>query len=160
MSSSVKFIADANVMRLGKWLRILGCDAYSCPADAADEELILVARAENRTILTKDTALSDQNYVQTFLLTEPRDVFKQLKEVIDAFHIEIREDRLFSRCLNCNVVIEPVEKEQVENLVPPYVYKTQSNFWRCPSCKKIYWKGTHLTNTMKILRRLGLPVPD
>ena len=44
-----------------------------------------------------------------------------------------------------NAVLEKVErnKEEVKELVPHYVFKTQSQFRQCPACKRIYWRGTH-----------------
>ncbi|GAG19024.1 unnamed protein product, partial [marine sediment metagenome] len=36
-----------------------------------------------------------------------------------------------------------VNKKEVKNYVPPYVFLTQNKFVYCPSCKKYYWRGTH-----------------
>ncbi len=51
--------------------------------------------------------------------------------------------RPFSRCIECNEALEPVKKEEVYGVVPHHVYNTQPAFSRCPSCRKVYWKGTH-----------------
>ena len=34
-------------------------------------------------------------------------------------------------------------KEEVRGLVPPYVYRTQDKYMMCPSCGRVYWRGTH-----------------
>ncbi len=43
-------------------------------------------------------------------------------------------EKLFSWRDDCNVVVEPVAKAAIELLVPPYVFRTQERFHRCPSC--------------------------
>ena len=44
----------------------------------------------------------------------------------------------------CNGELAAIEKELVKDLVPPYVFLTQSSFQRCQNCRKIYWPGTHI----------------
>jgi hypothetical protein len=43
----------------------------------------------------------------------------------------------------CNAALEEIAKSAVAGLVPPYVYRTQAQFRRCPACGRIYWRGTH-----------------
>ena len=49
----------------------------------------------------------------------------------------------FTRCLECNQPLVHRRKEEVRELVPPYVFQTQSQYVQCPSCHRIYWRGTH-----------------
>ena len=53
------------------------------------------------------------------------------------------EEKLFQRCVECNCPLEDAPKEETKGKVPEYVFQTQEVFKRCPSCKKIFWKGTH-----------------
>jgi hypothetical protein len=41
----------------------------------------------------------------------------------------------------------------VADTVPPYVLQTQPAFRRCPSCARVYWRGTHWQGVEK---KLGL----
>jgi uncharacterized protein with PIN domain len=41
----------------------------------------------------------------------------------------------------------------VKELVPPYVYQTQSQFMQCPACHRIYWRGTHWQAMSKRLKQ-------
>ena len=139
-----KFIVDENVIKLGRWLRMLGVDAAFYPI-SSDNELIRIAIRENRIILTRDRHFLDRR-VKCFLV-KSIDPIEQLCQVIEAFELEISEERFLSRCLECNVPIEEVkDKEEVRELVPPYVYRTQKRFFRCPKCGKIFWSGTHVKN--------------
>jgi len=45
--------------------------------------------------------------------------------------------------LECNVLCDDVTKDDIIDEVFPYIIKTQDNFKRCPSCRRIYWQGSH-----------------
>jgi uncharacterized protein with PIN domain len=49
----------------------------------------------------------------------------------------------FTRCMECNGLLEEREKGEIKEKIPPYVYKTQDKYMECPACRRIYWKGTH-----------------
>ena len=56
MEKRMKFIADAMLGRLAKWMRIIICDvAYYRKIE--DAELVELAAKDNRLILTKDNLL-------------------------------------------------------------------------------------------------------
>jgi uncharacterized protein len=45
--------------------------------------------------------------------------------------------------MECNGVLTPVEKAEVEDELPPHTRATKTEFSRCTSCGKLYWKGSH-----------------
>ncbi|HEY8269649.1 MAG TPA: Mut7-C RNAse domain-containing protein, partial [Pseudobdellovibrionaceae bacterium] len=51
--------------------------------------------------------------------------------------------RLCSRCLECNTLIQPIDKKLILDQIPPLVAEFYSVFYVCPHCHKIYWEGTH-----------------
>ena len=57
-----KFILDQMCGRLAKWLRLMGYDATYFN-DVTDQELIDIARKEDRVILTKDTELMKRRII-------------------------------------------------------------------------------------------------
>jgi len=75
------------------------------------------------------------------LLIEAENVEAQLAQVVRA--CGLTSQRLFTRCLVCNALLEEIAKSAVADLVPPYVYRTQAQFRHCPACGRIYWRGTH-----------------
>ena len=150
-SSELKFIADENVCKLGRWLRILGYDvAYY--SQFSDAELAGRALKEKRIILTRDHDFLAMKTVERCLLLESNSPIQQLKQVIDTFNLTPTADKIFSRCVKCNVPIESIEKKAVVLKVPIYIYKTQNTFYRCPSCESIYWPGTHIENVKNKLK--------
>jgi hypothetical protein len=150
---SPKFLADENVAKLGKRLRILGYDvAYQSPA--TDAQLALKALRENRVILTRDRGFPRRRMVEKRLLLASQDPVEQLKQVIQTFGLRLNPERFFTRCLDCNSVIEQVSREAVKAVVPDYVYRTQNQFHQCVKRQKLYWRGSHTKNFQNWLRRI------
>ena len=146
------FIADAMLGRLARALRMLGFDTQYRP-DIDDNELKMTALREGRVILTRDREVADTSLPVTVLLVESDHVEEQLLQTARAFRIA-PGGRLFSRCLICNVEVEDVEKCEVRERVPDYVYETQKHFSRCPSCGRVYWAATHVEHAREWLKRV------
>ena len=150
-----KFLADENVGKLGRWLRILGYDvAYQSPA--LDAQLALKALRENRIILTRDREFVERRMVERHLLLASQDPIEQLRQVLQTFHLKLDHNSFFTRCLDCNTPIESVSKADVQSVVPEYVHRTQDRFHQCPSCNKLFWAGSHTTHFQDWFKRAGV----
>ena len=136
-----RFLCDAMLGRLARWLRILGCDARY--ADLPDEELMALARAEGRVLLTRDTRLVRRPDVGPHAFIQYDRVQEQLRQVVEAFGLNPAGAQVGVRCPVCNERLEGLPREAAAGRVPPYVWRTQQQFRRCPSCARIYWPGTH-----------------
>jgi hypothetical protein len=152
----IKFIADRMLGKLVKWLRILGYDtAY--PSFNDDLSLILIARQENRILLTRDVNLIKRRNICDFLFIESDHWEKQLLGIIKGLKLKIDlNSKIFSRCSLCNTLTKEVDKKEIKNYVPPYVFLTQNKFVYCPSCKKYYWRGTHWQRMTQKIQKLSL----
>lgn len=144
----MKFIADVMLGRLAKWMRLLGFDVLY-DRTMTDNDVIRLALEDNRVILTRDTGLAARPLASNHITIASDSVREQLRQVLDAFHIDSMPGRL-TRCSLCNELLVPVAKEEAKDLVPQYVYEKNDNFLRCNKCGKIYWKGTHMRR-MKLL---------
>jgi uncharacterized protein with PIN domain len=69
-----------------------------------------------------------------------------------ALHLDF--SNTLSRCSVCNVLIVGVDRAEVEHKVPPRVIEIQNEFWKCPSCSRVYWRGTHWDQMMQRIRLL------
>ena len=139
-----RFIVDTNAGKLARWLRIMGYDTLFIN-DIDDEGLIAIGLKEKRVLLTKDTQIMRRRVVTSgrlkALLIIDDDSKAQLHYVVEA--MRLNQKRQFTICLECNEPLVSRIKEEVRELVPPYVFRTQSRFVECPSCHRIYWRGTH-----------------
>ena len=62
----------------------------------------------------------------------------------------------FHRCTACNGILEPIDKESISDRLLPNTWQYYDEFRICPSCGKIYWKGSHYQR-MKRLIEHGRP---
>lgn len=140
-----RFIVDINAGKLAKWLRIMGYDA-SLFTDEDDGKMVKIALKENRVILTKDSQIMQRRLITSGKLKavfiKGDDPKTQLQQIATALNLNY-QFKPFSVCLQCNQNLVARRKEEVAHLVPPYVLKTQSQYMECPSCHRIFWRGTH-----------------
>jgi uncharacterized protein with PIN domain len=152
-SCTSKFIADAMLGKLAKWLRLIGCDTEYI-RDSADDDLVRITVREDRVLLTRYGILANRRMVRgRSLFIESEETGKQLRQVMNAFDIKLDSKSLFTRCIVCNAVIEDMPREIAKDRVPPYVFETQTEFGYCPRCDKVYWKGTHVDHVIEALEQ-------
>jgi uncharacterized protein with PIN domain len=133
-----RFLVDAMLMRLGRWLRLMGMDVAN-PSTPNDKDLLELARREERTLITRDRQLAEMCgsagvtclFIQSSLLEE------QLRELEGlGLALELNPQR----CTLCNGSLALVSEE----------------LWKCEMCGKIYWEGSHwrrMEETLQKIRR-------
>ncbi len=137
----IRFVLDTHLGRLAAYLRLAGFDS-TYRNDFGDDRLASISAGEHRILLTRDQALLKRGiithgyYVRA---TKPR---RQLAEVIRRFDLARLVDP-FTRCLRCNVLLHATSRALVAERVPWRVRETFDEFHACPSCQRIYWKGSH-----------------
>ena len=136
---------------LAKWLRILGYDTRFDPA-LDDHQLVRLARAEGRVLLTRDRELARRRGVRSLLIAS-QDLEEQIAQVLT--ELDLEPAQTLSRCLVCNEPLQPLDREAARPLVPPYVAQTQEAFKICPTCRRVYWHGTHRQRMQERLDRLA-----
>jgi len=146
----MKLLLNGMLGRLAKWLRLLGYDTAYFP-DLDDNELVRLARAKGRVLLTRDRELTRRRGL-TCLLVESDELEEQIQQVISDLNLET--ERPFSRCPVCNTPLQEVEKSSVKGRVPPYILQTKEHFNLCPECNRIYWRGTHWAKMREEMTRI------
>jgi uncharacterized protein with PIN domain len=148
----MKFVADKMLGRLARWLRVIGQDVTYGP-HLSGYGLIRAARKEGRLILTRDRRIRKKNPPDYLLIDSDR--FRdQLKQVIQAYGLDPLKDA-FTRCVECNALLQPIAKEAVRERVPSYVFSTQEEFSVCPTCRRLYWPATHQQKMVEELKGMG-----
>ncbi|MDE2860845.1 MAG: Mut7-C RNAse domain-containing protein [Chloroflexota bacterium] len=151
-----RFIVDANVGRLAKWLRIMGYDVLFVPG-IEDAELVRLALQERRAIITRDRLVMRRRAIASgrlsALLVSSDRLVEQLRQVVEVYGLDASGG--FSRCVECNETLRSVERAAAHGRVPAYVYETQETFVECPVCMRLYWRGTHWRNMVRELATVG-----
>jgi len=151
-AEDLKFITDASLVRLAKWMRLLGYDT-SVFSKEAGREMLRQADAEDRIVLTRRRDMVHRQFPGILFLITDVIVSKQLKTVIEKFSLKINRQKMFWICLECNQKLHNVEKDEVRDLVPPYVFENCDKYNQCPRCGKIYWMGTHPRNALSFMEQ-------
>lgn len=136
-----RFIADAHLGRLARYLRFLGLDTLYRNA-WSDEELVALARAEHRIVLTRDRALLMRREVTHGCFIRATEPLAQLRELAVRLNLDAGGRRA-SRCMLCNLPLHAVEKAQVEARLAPGTRARHDHFWCCTGCDRVYWRGSH-----------------
>ncbi len=134
-----RFLVDLMLMRLGRWLRLLGQDVAN-PECGRDEELLRQAKKECRTIITRDRGLfqAAPGAGASCLLVRSSKITDQLLEMAKA-GVPLRLDP--RRCTLCNGPLEELEMPVMKR-------------WQCSACKKLYWEGGHWKKMERMLQAI------
>jgi uncharacterized protein with PIN domain len=150
------------VGKLARWLRMMGFDSLFFNGDD-DSLMVRQALAENRVLLTRDTGIMQRRVVADgrlkailFKTEEPEQQMRQLMSALDFKN----QTRPFTICLECNQPLVDRTPADVKDRVPPYVYKTQTQYMECPACRRVYWRGTHWLAMLHKLEKLSGMIND
>ena len=147
-----RFVLDAHLGKLATYLRMLGFDALY-RNDFADEALARISAEQARILLTRDLGLLKRSAVVHGYLVRESDPAAQLAEVVGRFGL-LDAATPFRRCIRCNAGLEPVRKEDVLDWLEPKTRRYYDEFARCPTCDRLYWKGSHYARMAGFVARL------
>jgi hypothetical protein len=134
-----RFLVDLMLMRLGRWLRLLGQDVAN-PESIEDDELLHQAKKEGRTIITRDKGLFQacSGAGASCLLIPSSKISDQLSDMAEA-GVPLRLDP--RRCTVCNGRLQEVKTPGIKR-------------WQCCACKKFYWEGSHWQKMESMLQAI------
>jgi uncharacterized protein with PIN domain len=150
-----RFIVDAMLGSLVRWLRLLGYDALYCEIQSDDE---ILEKIGDRILLTRDRELTIRGQKRGFRVLNPgsgsiRAMLQRLEEELE---IQFNPDPDRSLCPQCNAPLMRKNRFQVQDYVPQGSLSKHTTFWQCtnPQCAQVYWQGRHWTRIKKTLRQL------
>jgi uncharacterized protein with PIN domain len=150
--SRPKFLCDAMLGSLARWLRFFGFDSVFLEPGPEDRLLSEHARVEGRWLLTKDRELASAG--PRTVLVRADDLDDQLIEVFTRLGLQPDATLERARCSECNGNLEDVSKEEVAEVVPPHVLATAPRFRRCSGCRRVYWPGSHGDNILQRMEKV------
>lgn len=146
----MKFIADRMLGRLAKWLRAFGLDVYY-DRNVDRSSLIRIAREEERVILTRAQNFNQLKHIPSYYLVNSEVLEDQLREITTHFKKLNLKGGSFTRCMECNVLLNKISKKDVLGKVPQMAYDFHDDYMFCPKCNRIYWEGTHVEKMRRVL---------
>ena len=138
-----KFICDHMLSRLGKWLRAAGYDTMMIMASISDREVLSLALTTDRLLITRDRHFLEMKAAYPFLIYLKSNHFEAcIKELNQKIKINWLYAP-FTRCLICNTPLEKPSSSDFLEQLPPSIRQKKNEFWYCPFCHRLYWKGSH-----------------
>ena len=140
------------LQKLAILLRILGFDVMYFQ----NEDYIWVinlTKREHRILLSRVKFLRKLPWI--FYLNKD-DIDGQLKQIIKELKLKVNKKSLFSRCSNCNNLLQEVREEEVKREIPLDVCGRGYWFKRCHNCGKIFWNGNHMITIKEKFKKLNI----
>jgi uncharacterized protein len=136
-----RFLCDASLGGLARWLRAAGYEASAAPPAGGGTVLITT---DSRHAARMGTAEGPPE-----LLWIPSNLsrVRQLGVVLRDLDLEPREPR----CMSCGGELRAVAKRDVADRIPPRTARWKDEYFVCVGCGHLYWQGTHWE---RILERL------
>lgn len=147
-----RFIADAHLAALARYLRMLGFDVFM--NDTLDDAGIAELGArEKRVVLTRDRELLKHRIISHGCYVHESNPRRQLEEIVA--RLDLRGDIMpFTRCMECNALLEDIEREKIIDRLPAGTAEYYNRFRICSGCKKIYWPGSHYERMSELIEDL------
>jgi uncharacterized protein with PIN domain len=150
-----RFIIDAMLGSLARWLRFLGYDTLYCETQSDNE---ILERVANRVLLTRDKELIFRAKNRDLRVVNPGSgsIKTMLEKLEHELNIQFVANPERSRCPQCNSRLQRKNRNQVLNQVPPGTLRNYETFWQCENthCHQVYWQGRHWTRIQNTLRQL------
>ncbi|ELY98243.1 hypothetical protein C482_12012 [Natrialba chahannaoensis JCM 10990] len=153
----MRFLLDTMCGGLVAYLRMCDYDTVYAgdrePVLESDDDLLAVAAAEDRTLVTRDTELAAR--ADDVILLTALEVEEQLGELSEAgVAFELAAEP--SYCGRCNGVLERVDpsaetpeyapdpaEDSVDDTGDKDADTEVMAVWRCQSCGQYFWRGSH-----------------
>lgn len=149
----MRFVVDVNVGKLASFLRMMGYDTLF-DHRLKDKEVAFLAYSQQRIVLSRDRSLLKFGMIEYGRLVRAQEPDDQLKEVTAFFGLIC--EKMFTRCLRCNLQLEDVEKKQIMHRLEPKTKKYFNRFSLCPGCNRVYWQGSHWEKMNKLVKIAGI----
>lgn len=163
--SQATFVADVHLAKLARHLRMLGFDTL-WRQDIRDDEMLNVSETDGRKLLTRDRALWNRGDPDRRFCVTATAPGQQLAETLTQFGLLDRarsKHGFLTRCLECNALILPAQAHQLTERLPGSVLQEFDQFFLCPRCERIYWRGSHFDRMSRwvdeALNAKGDPTP-
>jgi uncharacterized protein len=138
---NTRFVVDSNLGGLARNLRMLGFDTIF-RNDFADDEIARISATESRVLLTRDVDVLKRREITHGYYVRTTVPLEQATEVVRRFDLT-GSVHPFTRCLECNELLEEVDVEEVKHELPEVPLREHNTFSRCRRCERIYWPGSH-----------------
>lgn len=137
-----RFLCDASLGGLARWLRAAGYEATWLFGVAGDA--LIAETRHGGILLTTDSRLWDRRAIRDGTVRAEwipchLDPVEQVGLVLRDLSLPLREPR----CMACGGELHAVRKDDVRERIPPRTALWKDDYFVCAGCGKLFWQGTH-----------------
>jgi uncharacterized protein with PIN domain len=137
-----KFLLDHNLGKEARYLCYLGFDTEWLKKPQKLSYIKEISVQQERVFIhTRKAKFSFLNYKLKNSSLE-----KRLAELFITYSITKEDINIFQRCFPCNRKTVSVKRQDYVSRIPPFSYEYGDDFRICPTCGKLYWRGSHAKN--------------
>jgi uncharacterized protein with PIN domain len=152
----MRFLCDEMLLRLARLLRAAGYDVHLAHGGQRDAELLALARAENRILVTRDKRLAAEAHPRA-VVVEGRGAYAEAESLSAQAPIDWRLAP-FTRCIVDNTPLREATPADLA-AAPEAAREREGPFRACPDCGRVYWPGSHVKRLSERLDRLAQSPP-
>ena len=150
-----RFVCDASLGGLARWLRAAGYEAEWVDEGGA-EALLERARSTGATLLTTDARMMERTVITGGAVSAqwiPSDLSRtaQLQMLLRDLSLKVTAPR----CMACGGELRAVPKDEVKERIPPRTAKWKDEYFVCSGCDGLFWQGTHWERIVRTLAHLA-----
>ena len=141
---------------IARKLRIFGFDTLYV-ANVEDGEILKLGIDQERTILTADKEFFKRivKARASGVLVGGSNELEDIVHILERAGVRIVDPgEIGTRCSICNGTLELADASDISTL-PERVTSGYTNFFKCISCGKLYWEGTHLKRIRVFIQRIN-----
>jgi uncharacterized protein with PIN domain len=142
MKAMPRFLCDEMLGRLCHYLRAAGYDALLARDGTSDAELLQQCHAERRYFLTQDTLVREHKAARDVALILPPVDLNHLAALLTEYYHLDWLGHAFTRCLVDNTRLVVADDAALAH-APADVLRSWEQLYYCPTCRRIYWRGSH-----------------
>lgn len=149
-----RFVCDAGLGGLARWLRAAGYEAAWSP-EIGDDALLRAVREQRAILLTTDSLLLERRVIRDGVIpTVWLPPLGRAPEQLARVFRELRLKPLSPRCMACGGELRQVDKTAVAARIPPRTARWLDDYFVCACCDQLFWHGTHWQRIAARLREL------
>ena len=160
----MKFLVDAMLGKLARFLRIFGYDTvyandlieYYNINPVPDNNLKEYAQSTNRIVITKDLPFY-KDIMDNAILLEGEGVYSYLNQLKQKLKMQLNFNIQNARCSTCNSPLQEVtNKILIKNLVKHETLLNYKEIFQCvnPTCRKVFWNGPHIADINRRIQNM------
>ena len=151
-SEPQRFLCDASLQRIARWLRAAGHDTLISNTANVDYALLRQAIDDDRLLITRNKLLTEHRRAKDHvILIDAKTLHNCARELSQQIKLEW-QCRPFSRCLVCNTPLLITSQQQLPHTTKKIRTVHDSGHY-CPNCRQVFWSTGQFKRMRNQLRQ-------